>query len=135
MDTIVLNDYLYGYNSNKLKINFPLLILKISKNNCGSCIQEQILRLQDSNISNILIFAHFETERERYFFNKEFGAMFNIIFMDNNSLIETLDDNNAPYLFIVDDDLSTRLHFIPQRGKNKLTDEYYQLVSKIVEEK
>lgn len=108
----------------------PLLILKISENNCNTCI-DSVLSISNSFFRNhpkdVVIFTDYYSERDYNFFTKSHDIHCNI-FNLKAELDLSINNKATPFYFILDSlGLITDLH-IPLKENNSYTADYLKLI-------
>lgn len=91
------------------------LVLRISSNFCGTCVNNSILdflEFSEKNPKNkSIIFAYFSTDREKEFFKVKYGHKANAIYLDNDNLFPELDKFHKPYFFVIDNNCKVNYFF------------------------
>lgn len=136
--SVKLNDcILYSYTGNQITYLHEIvekshvLVLRFSETNCNICIDTEVENLlkfsKKVDSVNIVLIGSYSNERARWMRKSKF-KIFNL---RDQVLGLPLDDQNVPYYFILDEDLSAKSVFIPFKELPGLTEKYFELIYKI----
>ena len=108
------------------------LILRYSELNCHSCVDSQIVKLNEFSKKlekgNILILAHYKNERDLYLFRKKNPT--DLKFINIGSLDIAVEKANTPYYFIIDNDFTAKSVFVPAKELPEQTERYFDVVKR-----
>lgn|GEM_PF-995668 len=110
------------------------LIFMFSELNCISCY-EKIINDLNRHINvigkeNVLILAYYSNPRELYAFMRVNQIKCKVYNIESKSLGLMIDNENIPYLFLLDSSFKTNFMFIPDKKYTKLTEAYLNWIKK-----
>jgi|GEM_PF-69726 len=109
----------------------PVLVLRCSMFNCSVCINFVLDKLKThfkDYATNNRILLIYDDENMRVS-ETMFGKL-PYVTKDRHVLGLPLEDANLPFFFILNNDMKTKLFFIPEKGMPILTDEYLSIIKK-----
>lgn len=117
----------------KQLVNTPKLIYMFSQLSCHSCIENEISLLKKFagkiGEENIILITNYSDINYMYKF-KRINELdrFQIFNLKDNFIHSKLALENVPYYFIIENDLTTKALFVPDKSLNELTVRYYNLI-------
>lgn len=122
------------YKLSEILNNDQTLIFRYNEFSCSDCIYDEMGNLKELakkiGEKNIIILASYENKRNLYVNKRVNGINFEVYNIPHNSLDNTLDNYNFPYMFILDKDFKARNLFIPNKFSVQATKEYFMHISK-----
>ncbi|WP_148233481.1 hypothetical protein [Pseudopedobacter saltans] len=103
-----------------------ITILKISQNNCFSCIESEfnVLKNLKGNRSNIIIIAQYDSIRELALLKNKNNLEYKIFNTVDQLPMDKLEKLNVPYYFTVNETLNMSSFFIPDKNYPFLSENY-----------
>ncbi|WP_077155535.1 hypothetical protein [Bacteroides bouchesdurhonensis] len=131
-DLVVKDESFNSIRISKLLKDAPIIVFRISRNNCYSCVEflNNILMAEISN-NKILYVTDYSNSREVKFFKEMFCIDGPIYMIDE--LDENMDMENRPYVFLLDSNLLRRFLFFPINREKKMTLQYLNYVKMYIE--
>jgi hypothetical protein len=112
------------------------LIFRFSETSCCSCLDQlkMILNSNRYNLKNEIIYISDYSDTKRITF---FRTLLNIncCIYSINDLGLPIEKEKIPYLFILDEDMISKLFFIPTYGNQKLTENYMNNINSSLKNK
>lgn len=114
----------------------PILLFRFSGSNCQTCIDKEIKRivqyLNDVNPVKVVILVSDKDINELNYFKKVNGIKFEIFLVEKEEINIPMEQYNIPYLFILSPEGFTNSVFIPERNENKFSEQYYNIIKKVL---
>jgi len=114
------------------KLKQSLLVCRFSSNGCQSCIDSLLVLIKtvsDTLKSNILIVSDNKTKNELYV-RLHYAGLDQIRYTVSEKLSFPFDSHLTPYFFIIDNNMTVRMFFIPDRENKKRTLGYLKYILK-----
>lgn len=104
----------------------PKIFLKISQNNCLTCIEAEfrVLKNFESSKSNITVIAEYNSLREAKILKERLGLEFPIVVINEPLPFTKLELHNVPYYFSINNALVVTSYLIPDRNHHGLSNKY-----------
>jgi hypothetical protein len=111
--------------------NNPKLVLRYSEIACNSCVDAQLKILEKLAIKigseNIIILASYKNNSSLWRFKRINNIRLNLYNIDNLGF--SLERENIPFYFIIDNTFNVKMIFIPIKEKPYLTEKYFEILS------
>lgn len=119
----------------QLKKKKNTLVLRYSYLNCRSCVDNAIARLLEFTNQNddidVLLLGSYQNNKDLKIFKQINKNVANVYMIKH--LEVPIEDENIPYLFILDEDMQILDLFIPRKEIPELTREYLEKIKKILD--
>lgn len=109
------------------------IIVRLYKNSCGICIEEELDRLyhyfmnSNINLDHVYLITPFANEKIMHFFKERLDFNLNLYYCDYIEL--TFDSINLIYLFTTDNTLIINNFFVPKLLNEEFTSGYVRMLS------
>ncbi|MGV8139389.1 MAG: hypothetical protein AB2L20_29695 [Mangrovibacterium sp.] len=114
----------------------PILFFRFWGSNCQTCIDREIQRmvrhLTEVDPNKVIILVSGKDVNDLSYFKKVNRVKFEIFLVEKGDIKIPMEQYNIPYLFILSPSGFTNSVFIPERNENKLSEQYYSLIKKIL---
>lgn len=109
------------------------LILKVSNKNCTPCIDielENLYRMSERiGMNKIIVLCEYDNIREFSAYFKTFQYPFACFYTESGNFHDILEQENVPFVFIMDRNLRIRNLFIPSKDLTDYSNTYYSIMA------
>lgn len=137
-EDLLLNEHITLHSETGYDISWKDLTTKtkivfyFSENNCDACVLKIFEQLSNQNMldNNLLVVAAYKKDKLLKLFKKTNHINTPVYRIISGNLGLPIEQKDIPFLFIMDNDRTSKLLFIPEKSYPTLTDEYLKTVKK-----